>query len=154
MTLGANKVAVCALRLQVSLQIASCNLDLLTGCTSNLLLTASLTMCGFLKDFERWASAAIGALDDAEFALFEDVLRVIFVCDGLLLAGVVSASESSTVEHGLFNWVHFINGFNLLVTVLAGGLLGVGLAWTANQFGALTAITTIDSDKTAVAAES
>ena len=110
-------------------------------------------MIGLLKYFEGWTSTFIGALNDSEFALLEDMVSIIIVRDALLLTGVVGTSECSTVKHSLFNWMQLINGLNRLVAALACGLLRVFLTWAANQFVALFAVTSIDSDETTVYAK-
>lgn len=151
--LVANEVAVGAIILQMGLQSISSDLDRLARSTSHELLGASLSVSGLLEDFEGGASAAIGALNDPELALFEDVVGVLVVGDLLLLAGVVRAREGRTVEHGLLDGVQLVNGLHLLVAVFARGLLGVLLAQPADQLVALAAVARVDRDEPAVDAE-
>lgn len=110
-------------------------------------------MSGFLKHLERWAAATVGAFDDSELALLENVLRVVLVANRLLLARVVGTGEGCAVEHGLLNRVNLVHGLALLVAVFARLLLRVRLAWTADQLVALAAVASINCDKSAVAAE-
>jgi len=110
-------------------------------------------MSGLLQDFEWWAATAVGALNNSELALLKNVSGVVLVGDGLLLAGVVAASEGSAVEHSLFNWMQLVYGLARLMAVFAGALFWVILARSADKLVALTAITRIDGDEATVNAE-
>lgn len=111
-------------------------------------------MIGLLHDLEGWAAAAVRALNYSELALFENVVFVVCVRDRLLFARIVAASEGCAIEHSLLDGVELINGLNLLMAVFAGGLLGVLLAQSADQFVALAAVASVDCDEATVDAES
>lgn len=150
--LSADKVGVSALRLQVSLESTPGNLGFLAGSARYLLLRARLTVSGLLEDLEWGASTAIGALDDSEFALFEDMVGVVLVGNRFALARVITAVEGGAVEHGLLNGVQLVNGLDGLLATLASLGLGVRLAGTADQLVALFAVASVNSGERTIGA--
>lgn len=153
MTLRAHEVRVSTFSLQMRLQGTSSNFNLFASSARYLLLRASLAMISLLQDFEWWATTAVGTLDDSELALLENMRGVVLVGDRFALASIVTATESSTVKHGLFNWMQLVNHLDGLMAVFTVCLFGVRLARTANQLVALFAIAGVNGAEATVSAK-